>query len=331
MKKLMIGSISFISFIVIFVISIYVFKGSIVNYLKDKGSYRTIGILYGKNTLYDAVAEDNYITYKKDINKDIISSDISTKDNDNDKYEREILEKDDSSDGYKLINIEINKYKSYLVAIYDPSKVKLISSRWFNRNNTGQQTIFDICKRYKGTVCINGGGFKDFGLGSDIPIGYVIEDGKITWDSEGSSILIGFNYDNELVLMNGTGEEAIAAGVRDALEFGPFLIKDGEIVVPKEESAGGFEGAARVAIAQRKDGIVLFLVTEGVHGKGPTIYEVAETLKKYGAYNAGNLDGGASSSLVVEGKMINHPLNIYGELINGGKGRSVVTGFGYIE
>jgi len=86
-----------------------------------------------------------------------------------------------------------------------------------------------------------------------------------------------------------------------------------------------------VAIAQRKDGIVLFLVTEGVHSKGPTIYEVAETLKKYGAYTAGNLDGGASSSLVVNGKMINHPLNIYGELINGGRGRSVVTGFGYIE
>ena len=175
------------------------------------------------------------------------------------------------------------------------------------------------------------GGFQDFGLGSDIPIGYVIEDGKITWDSEGKSKLVGFNYDNELVLMTASGEEAIAAGVRDALEFGPFLIENGEIIVPKEESAGGYGGAARVAIAQRKDGIVLFLVTEGVHSKGPTIYEVAETLKKYGAYTAGNLDGGASSSLVVNGKMINHPLNIYGELINGGRGRSVVTGFGYIE
>ena len=98
-----------------------------------------------------------------------------------------------------------------------------------------------------------------------------------------------------------------------------------------KESAGGYGGAARVAIAQRKDGIVLFLVTEGVHSKGPTIYEVAETLQKYGAYTAGNSDGGASSSLVVNGKMINHPLNIYGQLINGGKRRSVVTGFGYIE
>lgn len=331
MKKLMIFSISFIACVIIFLISIYMFKGSIVNYLKNNNNYRTIGILYGVDALEDIVIKDNYISYQNDIDDNMISSDTSIKNNDNEKYEKEILEKDNNNKGYKLITTSINNYKSYLIAIYDPSKVKLISSKWFNRNNTGQQTIYDICKRYNGTICINGGGFKDFGLGSDIPIGYVIEDGKITWDSEGNSNLVGFNYDNELILMNGTGKEAIAAGVRDALEFGPFLIKNGEIIVPKEESAGGFEGAARVAIAQRKDGIVLFLVTEGVHGKGPTIYEAAETLKKYGAYTAGNLDGGASSSLVIEGKMINHPLNIYGELINGGKGRSVVTGFGYIE
>ena len=33
-----------------------------------------------------------------------------------------------------------------MIAIYDPSKVKLVSSRWFNRGNTGQQTVIDICK-----------------------------------------------------------------------------------------------------------------------------------------------------------------------------------------
>lgn len=331
MKKLMVFGISFASCMVVFLMTIFIFKEPITNYLVSNNNLKLVGVLYGKNTLYDVVARNNYISYKKDIDSNVISGSVSSDNVSNDKYEKEILEKDDSTEGYKFINIEINGYKSYLIAIYDPSKVKLVSSRWFNRGNTGQQTVIDICKRYNGKVCINGGGFQDFGLGSDIPIGYVIEDGKITWDSEGKSKLVGFNYDNELVLMNATGEEAIAAGVRDALEFGPFLIENGEIIVPKEESAGGYGGAARVAIAQRKDGIVLFLVTEGVHSKGPTIYEVAETLKKYGAYTAGNLDGGASSSLVVNGKMINHPLNIYGELINGGRGRSVVTGFGYIE
>lgn len=331
MKKLAIFGISFTSCMIIFLMSIFIFKGAIVNYLSLNNNFKLIGVLYGKNALYEETSRKNYISYMNDIDSNIISDKVPSNSLDNDTYEKEILEKDNETDGYKLINIKINKYDAYLVAIYDPAKVKLVSSKWFNRNNTGQQTVIDICKRYNGKVCINGGGFQDFGTGSDIPMGYVIEDGKITWNSKGNSKLVGFNYDNELVLMEGTGEEAIAIGIRDALEFGPFLIENGEIIVPKEESAGGYGGAARVAIAQRKDGIVLFLVTEGVHSKGPTIYEVAETLKKYGAYTAGNLDGGASSSLVVNGKMINHPLNIYGQLINGGKGRSVVTGFGYIE
>lgn len=326
----MLFSVSLVLFIVIFFVSIYIFKRPITNLLIRNNNYMVIGILYGKSNVYDSISRSNYISYMSDIDNDIISLDIVNRGSEDNVYDSEILE-GDSSLGYKLINIDINGYKSYLTAIYDPSKVKLVSSRWFNRGNTGQQIVIDICKRYNGKVCINGGGFQDFGLGSDIPIGYVIEDGKITWNSSGPSDIIGFNYDNELVLMNGTGEEAINNGVRDALEFGPFLIVNGEIVVPKDENAGGFGGAARVAIAQRRDGIVLFLVTEGVHSKGPTIYQVAETLKKYGAYNAGNLDGGASSSLVINNKMINHPLNIYGELINGGRGRSVVTGFGYIE
>ena len=69
-------------------------------------------------------------------------------------------------------------------------------------------------------------------------------------------------------------------------------------------------------------------MTEGRHAKGPTVYEVAETLKQYGAYTAGNLDGGASSSLVISGKLINTPMNIYGQPVNNGAGRRVVSGFG---
>ena len=327
----MIFSISFTVCMIMFFMGIYIFKTPIVKYLSYNDNYRVIGILYGKMVLEDVLCKNNYISYKMDIDRNIISDDVYYREVSNDIYEREVLERDDSTTGYKLINLKINGYNSYLVVIYDAAKVKLISSRWFNRGNTGQQTVIDICKRYNGKVCINGGGFQDYGTGSDIPIGYVIEDGKIIWDSKGSSNLVGFDYDNKLVLMEGTGKEALERGVRDALEFGPFLIVDGEIAIPSKESAGGYEGAARVAIAQRRDGIVLFLVTEGVHGRGPTIYEVAEMLKKYGAYNAGNLDGGASSSLVIDNKMINRPLNIYGNLINGGRGRSVVTGFGYIE
>ena len=95
-----------------------------------------------------------------------------------------------------------------------------------------------------------------------------------------------------------------------------------------EGAVGGFKGAARVAIAQRKDGIVLFLVTEGNHSSGPTMGDITDTLLNYGAYNAANLDGGASSQLAINGELINNPKNIYGQTVVGG--RSVVSGFGLI-
>lgn len=308
---------------------IIIFKSGISELLIKNDKLRLAATLYGDELVLNKINEKNYISIKDSYEVD--TNDKNDKNNeDMNKYEEEILTNDDNSE-YKIINMEIDGYKSYLVVIYDASKVKLVSSKAFNKNNTGQQTVKEICKRYDGLVCINGGGFVDWGTGSDVPLGYVIEDGKITWDSKGTAKLIGFNKENKLVLLNTTGEEALNMGVRDALEFGPFLIKDGKILVDEDEKVGGFLRASRVAIAQRQDGIVLFLVTEGMHAKGPTVYQIAETLKKYGAYNAGNLDGGASSSLVVEGKLINNPLNIYGQKVNGGAGRSVVSGFGLMK
>ena len=114
-------------------------------------------------------------------------------------------------------------------------------------------------------------------------------------------------------------------GIKDGIQFGPFLIVNGESI-KYSSSAGGYDRAARVAIAQRKDGVILFLATEGTHGSGPTMKEVIDTLKLYGAYNAANLDGGTSAQMVVNNKLINNPRNVFGQSVSGG--RRVVTGFG---
>ena len=62
---------------------------------------------------------------------------------------------------------------------------------------------------------------------------------------------------------------------------------------------------------------------------GPTLLEVIELLEKYGAYNAANLDGGTSAQLVIKNKLINNPLNVYGQKVEGG--RAVVSGFGLLN
>ena len=123
---------------------------------------------------------------------------------------------------------------------------------------------------------------------------------------------------------NATGIEALEAGVKEAIEFGPFLIVNGE---PLEIVGNPWGTSPRVAIAQRKDGVMLFLVIDGENYiNGATLQDMIDVLLRYGAYNAANLDGGHSTSLTVNGKLYNNPPSMAKKQ----GGRYVVTGFGLI-
>ena len=245
-------------------------------------------VFYSEKTVNEVTNGNKYIPLTDEVNLDEIVIDTKEKDSYENKYDEEILRRDPGNEDYKYIKVKVGKYDGHLVAIYDPSKVKLISSKTFN-TGTGQERIKDMCERHNGLVCINGGRFNDTtGYGSDIPKGTLIKGGKIIWsDTSRATNLIGFNKENKLVLTKATAEDAIKMGIRDALQFGPFLIVNGK-KLQYESSAGGYDRAARVAIAQRKDGVVLFLVTEGVHTSGPSLKEVIDVLDQYGAYNAAN-------------------------------------------
>ena len=306
------------------------FKNTIIATALNTKTHQWIAYtFYSEEEINYVLSLDSYIPLTDDVNLDEIVIDTEEKDSYENEYDEAILSRNPGNDNYKLLNIKVGGYDAYLVAIYDPSKVQLIHSKTFN-TGSGQEQIISMCNRYGGLACINGGMFVDWGTGSDIPMGYLISDGKIIWsDSNNKANLIGFTNDNKLLLTYATGDEAIKMGMRDALEFGPFLIINGKsIKFSNADSAGGYSRAARVAIGQRRYGVVLFLVTEGTHSNGPNLGEVVDTLEKYGAYNAANLDGGTSSQLVVEGQLINNPKNIFGQPVY--NGRMVVSGFGLV-
>ena len=286
-------------------------------------------IFYSEEHVNEVINMDSFVPIDEEVNLDDIVIDTKPRESYDNPYDEAILTRDEGNEDYKYLKIKVaDKYDAHLVAIYDPGKVRIMTCQKFNtKNSSGKEKVINMAKRLGATIGINGGGFVDYGYGSDIPRGYVIKDGKVIWsDNSKKGELIGFTNDNKLLLVNATGEEAIAMGMRDGLQFGPFLIVNGE--VPKfNNAAGGFSRAARVAIAQRKDGIVLFLVTEGTHAKGPNMKELVDTLKLYGAYNAANLDGGTSTQLVINNKLINNPKNISGKTVQ--NGRSVVTGWGF--
>lgn len=281
---------------------------------------------YSRKTILGVSKMDSYIPWDADTKLEDIIIDTSPKESYENEYDKEILTRDKGNEDYKLIETEVDGFKAYLVAIYNPAKVGVATSKAFNQNNTGAERMYKMCDRLGGIVCINGGGFRDpDGWGSDIPKGYIIKNNEVVWsDSTKQEDIIGISNDNKLMLVHATGEEAIKMGMRDGLQFGPFLIVNGEMI-KFNNNAGGYNKAARTAIAQRKDGVILFLVTEGVHANGPRLLAVAELLQKYGAYNAANLDGGSSAQLVIKGQLINKPLNVAGKEIKGG--RSVVSGF----
>lgn len=305
------------------------FKRTIINTAMITKTHQYIAYtFYDEDTINNILKADEYIPIDEDVNLDDIVIDTTPKESYDNKYDEQILTRDPGNEDYKYIKVKVGDYDAHLVAIYDPSKVKLITSPSFN-TGSGAERVKDMCNRLKGKVCINGGMFSDpDGWGSDIPIGYLIKDGKVIWsDTTAKEELIGFTKDNKLLLINATAQEAINKGMRDALQFGPFLIVNGKSI-KYNSAAGGYARAARVSIAQRKDGVVLFLVTEGTHGLGPNLKEVITVLEQYGAYNAASLDGGTSAQLVIKGKLINTPKNIYGQIIS--EGRRVVSGFGLL-
>lgn len=239
-------------------------------------------------------------------------------------YEEAILKKDEGNDLYKVIDIKGEGYTGHLVAIYDPSKISVCTTKYLG---TKGQYLVDMANENDAAVAINGGGFIDPNYNSlgGVPQGIVIKNGKIISNKsyKKSGGIIGFTEDNKLILGKMTAQEALNKGVRDAVTFGPFLIVNGKPSFIKGN--GGWGTAPRSAIGQRKDGIVLFLVIDGrmIGRPGADMVDLTEIMQNYGAYNAANLDGGTSCGLVVEGELINDPVNGNGKH----KTRMIATGF----
>ena len=277
----------------------------------------------------EKIMNNNYfvaVEEEVDLNNIVINTEEKTKYKD--EYEEELLTRDPGNDLYKVLNVKVGNAKGYLVAIYDPTKVRLLRTKRFNAGTAGER-VKDMCKRYNGSVCINGGGFANgYENGSDIPSGYVIDDGKVVWPLQKSQTkgnIIGITNDGKLTLMSKTtGSEAVAAGVKYGLEFGPFLIINGK----SAKIVGMPYGVAnKCVIAQRQDGVMMFLITEGeTYIDGASLKDVVKVLEKYGAYNAANLDGGQSTSLVINNELFNSP----NHLAKKQGGRYVVTGWGLI-
>ena len=285
-------------------------------------------VFYSEDMIKQVMAANKIEEIKEDTDTDAIVVGMQQNTYKNE-YERAVLEKEHPEDTYKIIEITGKGYSGYLAVIYDPSKVRTLVTA---KMGTSGQYLETMAKANNAVVAINGGGFDDPGYNSNAanPLGVTYSKGKLmtSYYYAGPGGIIGFDTNDKLVLSsNCTAQSAKKLNIRDCVTCGPFLIVNGK--ASTVVGNGGWGSAPRSVIGQRQDGIVLFLAIDGrmIGRQGADMDDLIEVMQNYGAYNAANLDGGTSTAMTVNGKLINDPIDSTGAH----KTRFISTGFGLIE
>lgn len=227
------------------------------------------------------------------------------------------------SDGEHIINgvgftrLKTSTYEGWVIRVFDPSRIYMALSQGYGYSG---EKVSHMAKRLNAFVGINAGGFVDVnghgngGTADKILIanGKLIEKGSST----STHYIVGFDKSGKLLLTRCKHKNinSLTDTYRDAVEFKPFLIVNGEPT--KMEGNGGYGIQPRTAIGQTKDGTVIFVQIDGRNPPnviGATVKELQDIFIKYGAYNAANLDGGSSSVFVFKGEVINNPSSKDGE------------------
>ncbi len=101
--------------------------------------------------------------------------------------------------------------------------------------------------------------------------------------------------------------------MREGIHGGPVLIHDGKINITVEEEAFFNTPIAgvqpRSAIGYTKDNQLIMLVVDGRQQESRGVYleELAMIMQKFECIEVLNLDGGGSSAMVADSRLLNRP------------------------
>ena len=223
-------------------------------------------VFYSEDTINSVLYSNRVDEIDEDTDVDAIVVGMQEQKTYANEYEKQILEKENKDDKYKIIEIKGKGYSGYLAAIYDPSKVHTLVTAKMGKSG---QYLTTMAKANNAVVAINGGGFDDPNYNSNgaNPLGVTYVKGKqmTSYYYAGAGGIIGFDTNDKLVLSSKcTAESAKALNIRDCVTCGPFLIVNGK--ASSVVGNGGWGTAPRTAIGQRQDGIVLFLVIDRKNG-----------------------------------------------------------------
>ncbi|GEO26080.1 exopolysaccharide biosynthesis protein [Alicyclobacillus acidoterrestris] len=220
---------------------------------------------------------------------------------------------DNHNGSIQVITDKESLFTAYIMLVKDPKRIRVQTTKYLHQHG---QTVSDMVKESGAVAGINGGGFVDTnqqGTGA-YPQGITIHDGQlvsITGSTTRPQPVIAFTAGGQMIAGAYSLPQLRSLNVKEAVGFGPVLVQDGK-AVPTEGSEGR---NPRTAIGQAADGTVIMIVTNGreINQPGATYDDIKALMLKYHATIAANLDGGSSTTMVYNGKLVNTPWDVLGE------------------
>ncbi|MDR3288269.1 MAG: phosphodiester glycosidase family protein [Peptococcaceae bacterium] len=205
-------------------------------------------------------------------------------------------------------------YKGKVMLISDPKRVKIALT---SQIGVAGERLTDMIRNSEAIAGINAGGFYDpdgKGNGS-FPDGITIHNGEIVHNSADGKAqdMIAFDAQGNLILETLTASQLEEKDIQEGISFYPNLIKNGKTLITGD---GGWGTAPRTGIGQTADGTVIFVVIDGrqpLWSNGAALSDLMKVFIDYGAVTAANLDGGSSSEMIYDGKILNKLWNVFGE------------------
>jgi hypothetical protein len=188
------------------------------------------------------------------------------------------------------------------------------------------RTTSQFLEEFGVQIAVNGDGFSPWWSNSPAdyyphvgdpvtPLGFSASDGVVYWDGQNEGD-VGIEPTLYISRRNDLSFNIRPNRLSGAISGDRMLVVKGEIVQDLDDE----ELDPRTALGINRNGRYLYLVVvdgrQPFYSQGATFAELAELLRKQGAYMAMAMDGGGSSTLVVEGddglpRILNTPIDNY--------------------
>jgi hypothetical protein len=202
------------------------------------------------------------------------------------------------------------KRLSFLVTPGDPEADLPVKAR----------TTSQFLQDYGLQLAINGDGFTPWHTNNLLdyyphpgdlvdPVGFAASKGQIYSQNPGNEPILYIARDNRARFNSPLG------GIYNAVSGNAMLVEDGKVLKGLDDSV---QPRTAIALDERRRQLIIVLVDgrQPNYSEGITLDELAKLIVEFGGYTAMNLDGGGSTTLVIEdsngkAKVLNSPIDQY--------------------